>query len=114
MALFWTSPKDLIPMEMYSLLINSGSFPKLANVGQPPTPNHSQRLANLPLAWSAVTQSKTSQDLHAKNFNHVSKAKRAFSSSEIGMEQEMYIPKKGIDRPTSKVDITRAVLIRME
>ena len=36
MALSWTSPKGLMSMEIYSLLINSWSFPKLANVGLPP------------------------------------------------------------------------------
>ena len=36
MALVWTSPKGLISMEMYSLLINPWSFPKLANIGLPP------------------------------------------------------------------------------
>ena len=36
MALLLVSPKGLIPMEMYSLLINRWSFPKLANVGLPP------------------------------------------------------------------------------
>ena len=52
MALLWASPKGLIPIEIYSLFINSWSFLKLANVELPS--NNPQQ----PITYESLTNSQ--------------------------------------------------------